>query len=88
MELSWTHEEAKTEMLITSKYARLPPASLALLGRSMIGDFSQGQGTGCRHSETHQKVQLHRQGNCWAVCLMCLRVILTGWNTGCCSKFN
>lgn len=81
MKLSWTHKEAKPEMLITSKYVWLPPASLALLGRSMIGDFSQGLGT-------HQKVQLHKQSNCWAACLMCLWVSLTASNMVCCSKFD
>lgn len=88
MKLSWTHKEAKPEMLITSKYAWLPPASLALLGRSMIGDFSQGLGTGCRYSGTQKKAQLHGQSNCWAVSLMCLWVILTASNMDCCSKFD
>lgn len=36
-----TDEEAKTKMLITSKYALLPPKLLlALLRGSLIGDFS------------------------------------------------
>ena len=36
-----TDEEAKTEMLITSKYALLPPKPLlARLRGSLIGDFS------------------------------------------------